>query len=162
MSRCASPRSSSLLLGQALSSKRRSVGGEGSDGADGEGEAPAQLPGYMVRVVEEARRRQQRAALSSGAASSDANAQLEATHEASHELGSEEARGGDRKLLAVSTSPSITPAPILSGSVENVWRALLEGKEARCYEHKHCKQGDVVDPFHGIRCWFEETLHHKV
>lgn len=50
-----------------------------------------------------------------------------------------------RHLLA--GTPASTPAPITTGSIGQ-WTS-----GGTCYEHKHCKQNYITDPFSGLRTW---------
>ena len=134
---CTDARSTSLLLGHALDQRR--LGAHVNTAEDGVS-VQTQIPQYIGRAVEEARRMQllPKAAEEFGAAPDEAA----------------DARSMGRKLLAT-TSPSVTPAPILTGSIDNIWTALYYGRlaTAKCYEHKHCKQGYITDPFQGLGNW---------
>jgi hypothetical protein len=50
-----------------------------------------------------------------------------------------------RKMLQATPAP--TPAPIQTGSIGH-WTS-----GETCREHKHCKQGYIIDPFSGVRQW---------
>ena len=140
---CTQPRSASALLGRPLGTRRLLVGSDAESGGDATWSAPAQTPEYIARALEEVQRLQRLQP------ASDAAEDVAEESGVSPDDGGEVRRRG-RALLATS-SPSVTPAPILSGSIDNVWVALSNGRLAtsKCYEHKHCKQGNIPDPFRG-------------
>ena len=69
------------------------------------------------------------------------------THTHGHTGSDEEAEAHDMARKMLQATPAPTPAPIRTGSIGH-WTS-----GETCREHKHCKQGYIIDPFSGVRQW---------